>query len=246
MSLTEAGHRLLEDAQAMLMLANEAAQRLHEDQAVLRGHLRLFATIDSGQFATTRLIARFLQANPGVMAELGYTNRPLQMIQEGYDAGVIAGSITDESVIARPAFKVVRYLVAAPGLIEKHPAVKEPTNLKSWPWIALAGAQFGGSEEVTLSAPKRAEQTLRIAPVLISEGVTSLREAARAGIGVGVLPDWLVREDLSRGDLSGCFRNGTRGSSRSTSSTRRKLPTRVRAFVDFAVTYLTTEMHAAD
>ena len=60
MSLTEAGHRLLEDAQAMLMLADEAAQRLHEDQAVLRGHLRLFATIDSGQFATTRLIARFL------------------------------------------------------------------------------------------------------------------------------------------------------------------------------------------
>ena len=44
--LTEAGHRLLEDAQAMLMLADEAAQRLHEDQAVLRGHLRLFATID--------------------------------------------------------------------------------------------------------------------------------------------------------------------------------------------------------
>jgi hypothetical protein len=37
---------------------------------------------------------------------------------------VIAGSITDESVIARPAGKVVRYLVA--GLIEKHPAVKEP------------------------------------------------------------------------------------------------------------------------
>jgi hypothetical protein len=59
------------------------------------------------------------------------------MIQEGYDAGVIAGSITDESVIARPTFKVVRYLVAAPDLIEKHPAVKEPTNLKSWPWLSL-------------------------------------------------------------------------------------------------------------
>jgi hypothetical protein len=50
-----------------------------------------------------------------------YTNRPLHMIQEGYDAGVIVGSITDESVIARSAGKVVRYLVAAPSLIEKHP-----------------------------------------------------------------------------------------------------------------------------
>lgn len=53
--------------------------------------------------------------NRGVTAALRYTNRPLHMIQEGYDAGVIAGSITDESVIARPAGKVVRYLVAAPG-----------------------------------------------------------------------------------------------------------------------------------
>ena len=84
-------------------------------RSALREHLRLFAAIDFGQFTVTRLIARFLQANRGATAELRYTNRPLHMIQEGYDAGVIAGSITDESVIARPAGKVVRYLVAAPG-----------------------------------------------------------------------------------------------------------------------------------
>ena len=72
-----------------------------------------------------------------VTAELRYTNRPLHMIQEGYDAGVIAGSITDESVIARPAGKVVLLSRRRAGLIEKHPAVKEPANLKSWPWIVL-------------------------------------------------------------------------------------------------------------
>lgn len=79
--------------------------------------------------------------------------------------------------------------------------MKEPANLKSWPWIVLAGAQFGGSDEVILSAPKRAEQTLRIVSALISERVTSLREAARAGPDVGVLPDWLAREDLVAGRL---------------------------------------------
>ena len=201
MSLTEAGHRLLADSRALLALADEAAQRLHEDQAVLRGHMRLFATIDFGQFTVTRLISQFLHAHPGVSAELGYTNRPLHMIQEGCDAGVVVGSISDESVVARPAGKVVRYLAAAPELIKKHPAVKEPGDLKSWPWLALAGAQFGGSERVTLSAPKRGEQTFRIAPVLISEGVTSLREAARAGLGVSVLADWLAQEDLVAGRL---------------------------------------------
>jgi len=82
MSLTETGHRLLADARAMLALADEADGRLHEDQTVLRGHLRLFATIDSGQSIFTRLITSFIQANPGITAELGYTNRPSRMIEE--------------------------------------------------------------------------------------------------------------------------------------------------------------------
>src|SRR5437879_4382468 len=72
MSLTETGHRLLADARAMLALAEDSEQRLRDEQTVLRGHLRLFATIDFGQSTVTRLIARFLQANPGVTAELGY------------------------------------------------------------------------------------------------------------------------------------------------------------------------------
>jgi DNA-binding transcriptional LysR family regulator len=246
MSLTEAGHRLLTDAQAMLELADDAAQRLHEDQSKLRGHLRLFATIDFGQFTVTRLIAKFLRAHPGVTAELGFSNRPLHMIEEGYDAGVTAGNITDESVVARPAGKVVRYLAAAPELVKKHPWAKQPADLKSWPWLALASAQFGGSETVALSAPKRGTQSLHIAPVFVSEGVTSLREAVRAGAGVAVLPDWLAREDLAARRLIRVLPqwNAPEFAVNVICSGQRKPPARVRAFVDFAVTYMTAEMHA--
>jgi DNA-binding transcriptional LysR family regulator len=82
MSLTQAGHRLLADSRAMLALAEEADQRLHDDQAALRGHLRLFATIDFGQSTVTRLISSFVQINQDVTAELRYTNRPARMIEE--------------------------------------------------------------------------------------------------------------------------------------------------------------------
>jgi DNA-binding transcriptional LysR family regulator len=202
--------------------------------------------MDFGPTIATRLIARFLTANPGVTAELGYTNRPQHMIQGGYDAGVIAGEITDENVIARPAGKIVRYLVAAPSVIEKHPTAKEPDNLDAWSWLALAGAQFGGSEVVTLISSKRAQQTLRITPMFVAEGVTSLREAARAGLGVAVLPDWLAREDLVAGRLVRVLRqwNAPEFSVNVIYPGQRKLPVRARAFVDFAVTYMTAEMHA--
>ena len=248
MSLTETGHRLLVDARAMLALADEAGQRLHEDQTVLRGHLRLFATIDSGQSMFTRLITGFIQANPGITAELSYTNRPSRMIEEGCDAGVVAGDITDDSVIARPAGMIVRYLAASPVLVKSRPPVKEPANLKSWPWLALSGANFGVSDKVTLYSPKRSDQTILMKPVLISEGVTSLREAARAGLGIAVLPDWLIREDIVSGRLVRVLPqwNAKELPCHVVYQGHRMLPVRVRTFIDFAVTYMTTELRSKE
>jgi DNA-binding transcriptional LysR family regulator len=245
LSLTETGHRILADVRAMLALAEDAEQHLREDQAMLRGHLRLFATIDSGQFITTRLIANFLQLNPGITAELTYTNRSLHMIQEGCDAGIVAGGITDNSVIARPAGRVIRYLVASPAFLKNRPLAKDPSNIKSWPWITVSAAHFGGCKEVTLYSQQKGECRFTISPVLISEGATSLREAVRAGLGIAVLPDWLVREDLASGSLARVLPKWYANEFQMNViyPTHRMLAARVRAFINFAVNFMTTELH---
>jgi DNA-binding transcriptional LysR family regulator len=246
MCLTQTGQRLLADARAMLAQADEADRRLREDQTTLSGHLRLFATIDWGQSVVTRLVSSFLQTNPKVTAALALTNRPLHMIQEGCDVGIVPGKITDVSVVARPAGTITLHLAASPSLVKSRPAVKEPADLKSWPWVSLTGFQFWSSKEITLFAPNRAEQTLQISPVLISEGVTSTREAARAGLGVAVLPDWLIREDLRSGWL---VRLLPQWSAKDLPihvvyTGQRMLPARVSAFIDFAVSYMTKELES--
>jgi len=244
MSLTETGHRLLEDARAVLALAEDAEHRLREGQTTLSGHLRLFATIDSGQSFVTRLISSFLQVNPKVTAELQYTNRPFHMIQEGCDVGVVAGDITDESVVARVANKQVRYLAASPALVKSRPAVTEPADLKSWPWLSLSGFQFGGSKELKLYSSKNVECKLAISPVFVSEGATSLREAARAGLGVSVLPDFLAREDILSGRLVRVLPQWRAKDIpvHVVYPSHRMLPVRVRAFIEFAVTYMEKEL----
>src|ERR1700740_1635673 len=88
MSLTQTGQRLLADAQTILGYAEAATLRLREDQTTLRGHLRLFATIDLGQSIGTRLVSSFLRSHPKVTAEISLSNRPLHMIQEGCDVGI--------------------------------------------------------------------------------------------------------------------------------------------------------------
>lgn len=244
MSLTPTGQRLLKDAQTMLAHAEEATQRLREDQTTLSGHLRLFATMDLGQSIVTRLVSSFLRINPKVTAELALTNRPFHMIQEGCDVGILPGKITDESVVARPAGKITVHLAASPSLVKSRPAVKKPADLKSWPWIAFAWVQFWGAKEIKLFARNGTEQTLRVSPVLISEGVASIREAVRAGLGVAVLPDWLIREDLLSRRLVRVLPqwNAKDLPVHVVYAGARLLPTRVRAFIDFAVSYMTKEL----
>jgi DNA-binding transcriptional LysR family regulator len=250
MSLTEAGHQLLADAKAILVLAEESEQRIRHERQTLRGHIRIFATIDFGQSVVTRLISGFLQDNAAVTVELCLSNRPLHMIQEGCDVGIIAGEITDDSVIARRVGKVIRYPAASPAVVNGHKGVKTIKDLtiedlKGWPWITLMGNQFGGSKEVTLHRFDGDVQTIPVSPVLVSESITSIREAVRSGLGVAILPDWLVREDIASGRLVRILNDwhATPLAAYVIYPGRRMLPARVRSFIDFAQAYMSTVLN---
>ncbi|SKA90362.1 DNA-binding transcriptional regulator, LysR family [Prosthecobacter debontii] len=240
MSLTEGGIRLLEDARVLLTQAVAADLRLREQHTTLTGHLRLFATVDCGQFGVTRLISHFLHDHPQMTASLSLSNRPLHMIQEGADVGVLPGRITDESVVARKAGSIALQLVAAPALVKKRPALKTPADLAAWPWLALAGSQFWGVRELTLQGPKGNSHTHSFTPVFTSEGVTSLREAARCALGLTLLPTWLIEDDLRAGTLVRVLPQWKVADLpvHVIYAGHRLLPLRVSAFIDYAVKHL--------
>lgn len=239
MHLTDTGHKLLLDARSMLSLAEEAEQRLRNDQTELRGKIHIFATIDFGQTVVSRLCAAFLQANPSVNIELAYTNRPLHMLEEGCDAGIIAGRVTDESIVARQLGPIQRYPVAAPSYLHERAPLTRPAQLEKCKWLALSGESFGGAREVTLISAK-GDARFSIAPILVSEGVTSLREAVRMGLGVAVLPLWLIEEDLLSGRLVRVLPKWWAEElvAHIVYPVDRHLPQRVRSFIDFAVEYM--------
>jgi DNA-binding transcriptional LysR family regulator len=119
--------------------------------------------------------------------------RPVRMIEEGCDAGLIAGEVTDDAVVARPAGQIHRCLAVRSVTDQKPSAVEKPVDFKAWPWLALSSEQFGGARTIRLSSPKRASQTLNVAPILLTVSATSLRTAALAGLGVVWLPLWLIK-----------------------------------------------------
>jgi DNA-binding transcriptional LysR family regulator len=246
MHLTDTGHRLLADARALLALAEESEQRLRNEQTAIEGNIRIFATIDFGQGVVSRMIASFMQAHPAVTTQLAYSNRPLHMIEEGCDAGIIVGNLTDDTVVARSAGQIRRFPVVAPSFLsQQRKAPKSPADIQPWPWLTLSNPQFGVSNSVDLYSAQ-GEQRLEVRPVMISEGVTSLREAILMGLGITVLPEWLVEDDLLSGRL---MRVLPKWQARELPvhvvyPAQRRLPLRVRSFIDFAIEYMSTVLKA--
>lgn len=110
--------------------------------------------------------------------------------------------------------------------------------------IVLAGSQFWSAKEIKLFGRNRAVQSFAISPVLISEGVNSIREAVRSGLGVAVLPHWLIRQDLRSGQLVRVLPQWKTEDLpvHVVYAGAHFLPARIRAFIDFAIRYLTKEL----
>ncbi|MCC8401415.1 LysR family transcriptional regulator [Paraburkholderia sp. MMS20-SJTN17] len=241
MSLTDAGQQILADAQTLLSLAEECESRLRSDQTALSGQIRVFSTIDFGQTVVSRLISSFIQTNPAVRVELGYSNRPLHMIEEGCDAGILAGTLSDERVVSRPLGEITRCVVGSPSLLKEHKKPRKPAHLAGFPWIALSGSQFGNPRHVTLHSGSES-CSLELEPVFLTEGGASIREAVRMGLGLAVLPEWFVEEDLLAQRMVRVLPKWRPKpwSAQIVYPAQRRMPLRVKAFVDFATQYMAT------
>jgi len=238
MSLTGAGTQLLADARELLSLAEIASERVRADRETVNGHLRITSVLDAGMWMVPRLLAGFRQQHPNVTAELHLNNRRSKFIQEGFDCGIVVGPLTDDSVAARKAADIRRVLVAAPSVLEQFGTPNEPSDLKHLPWMGILQPHFYARDRVSLIRGKQ-QRLVHLSPVLVMDSVMALREAAIAGAGVAVQPEWLVGEALDAQKLVRVlpawsiptvavhvvFPTG-------------RLPRRVRAFVDYAAAQL--------
>ena len=236
MSLTGAGRRLFEDAREILSLAEAASQRLRDEKETPRGHLRVVAVVDFGQWIVSRLLALFQQTHPHITAELHLINRPCKFVEEGFDCGVMVGRVTDTSVTAKKVATFNRYLVASPQLLKAKGTPRKPADLRNLPWMGVLQPHFYMRDQVSLYRDKE-QRVIKLPPVLLLDSVTALREAAIAGAGLTIQPEWLVGNTLTSGELVRVLPdwNIPTVDASVVFPASRHLPERVRAFVDFAV-----------
>jgi DNA-binding transcriptional LysR family regulator len=199
MSLTDAGERFHEDCARVMADAESAIARLGECRDTPMGVLRVAAAGDHGPTIVAPALAAFAERYPQVSVELVVGDGIVDLIAERFDLSIRLGWLRDSSLRAAKLASFRQCLVASPAYVAKHGTPATPADLAAHRWITLT----------ILSAPTRWTFT----DVRGNEHAVQTRSAATAnttlaaygfvaaGLGISVLPDYVVKADLDAGRL---------------------------------------------
>lgn len=227
-TLTTAGTAFLERARRALALVREATETLPEQEAEPSGVLRLTAPVDLGLTLLADVVAQFQARYPGVRLDVRLSNREEDLVAEGFDLALrIARRLKDSTLVARRLGTLEFRLYASPAYLARRPAPRSLEELDEHGWLAMRG--------VTLLAPAPE-------PVLLTDDMTFLLQATRAGVGVAALPAFLAQPEVSAGRLARVLpRWGAPGGGLWLVHPKTAHPPRkVTAFRDFLVEFLAT------
>jgi len=189
LKLTEEGRALHERTAMLLHEIDEVAAAIASGGERPRGRLRVSAPLLFSQTAMGRLAAGFALAYPEVRLEITTEDRPVDMVEEGYDLVIRVNPAPDENLVGRIILRDRLVVVAGPQLARP-------------PEGALVPAVVRGSAETawdvtTPNGPAR----IAVDPVLSLSSLVMVRDAVRMGVGAARLPVSLIGQDLASGAL---------------------------------------------
>jgi len=229
---SEAGLRLAE--QARRLLADYDAALQPPGAAAPRGLLRLTAPTMFGRRHVAPVVTRFLALHPDIQVDLTLSDRNVDLIEEGIDAGVRIGPLANVSLVARRLGEVRRVTVASDAYLDRRGTPAVPADLAQHELIMSTAVR--SVAEWRFRADGR-EHVVRFSPRLRMNDVEAMLAAARDGFGIAPALSYQVEPDLRAGLLRRLlvdYEPAPLPVHLVMPSARHMAP-RLRAFVDFAV-----------
>jgi DNA-binding transcriptional LysR family regulator len=199
LALTDAGQRLSERA-ARLLADGEAAENEALAQSVApRGLVKLAVPMTFGVRNVAPLLPEFLQAYPDVSIDLHLSDATVDLIGEGFDAGLRIARLPDSSLIARRLCAMPRYTVAAPAYLKRYGRPTHPMHLAQHKCFGYAYLSTPNLWHYTNAAGEQA--SVRPAGQLRVNNGEALMPALVAGLGIADLPDFIVGDAIASGEV---------------------------------------------
>jgi len=198
-SLTEAGGTYYAKCVRILDDIEEAEKSTGQLHPTPRGLLKVRAPISLGSAHLGRTVADFLARFPEVQLELTMNDFFVDPAEQGFDVAIAIGANDREPMRgARPIGRMARAMVAAPSYLARHGEPASVADLKRHNCIVYNRGQVPDEWHLLAAAGDR---TVRVAGNCRCNNSPVLREALLEGAGIGLLPAFLVADDIADGSL---------------------------------------------
>lgn len=197
-TLTAEGALFLERSRRILAEIEAAQQELSQASSAPRGRLRVSLPMVSS--LVLPVLGEFMRAYPEIELDLDFTDRRVDVIDEGFDAVVRIGNPVDSRLSARRLGSFAMQVVASPDYLAQRGTPQVPADLLQHTCMHYRWPNSGKLESWALrQAP--GEPELQLPTSMICNNIETRVCFAQQGLGVTYLPEFAIREPLADGRL---------------------------------------------
>ena len=233
LSLTEAGALLYEHCARIVQEAELAEQRLTRTQSEPAGLVRVSAVPAFAVRHVLPALPEFYQKYPKIQVKLFCSNRAVDLGDERFDLGIRVSFKPAPNLVARKLAVNRSVLCASPAYLERHGTPRRIEDLSQHECVLFPALAPKG---VWTMRRDRRTYSVHVTGVLETDEMDVVRAAVAAGLGIGILPVYMVGDALQKGQLVPLLRKFQvvpESAIYLAYLPNRTLPSRVRALIDF-------------
>lgn len=233
-ALTDVGRAYFERVRDALVGLDEATAAALDAAREPQGLVRIATPADFAPVLAA-VFAQFVRRYPRIRIELRTASRPYEQLGEHADLALAFGKLPDSSLVSRRLGETVHQMYAAPSYLAARRRLRTLADLAHHDAILA----HGGGERWELTGPRGVE-SVQVSSVVAGDHLGFIIEAARAGLGVALLPAFVVAADLGSGALAPVLPRYQVAVRLQLLSAAHRQPHRVTLLRDFFVEHLTT------
>jgi len=231
-TLTAEGALFLERCRRILCEVEAAELELSETRQAPRGRLRISLPL-VGMLVMPALTT-FMQRYPAIELDVDFSDRLVDVVEEGFDVVMRTGEPTDSRLMSRPLGSYRLQLVASPAYLASRGTPGVPADLARHSCLQHKFPTTGKFEPWPLARSEDAPEW-RLPTSMACNTSAALLDVAMAGLGIACLPDFMVRPAIERGELVPVLDTHVRhqGTFRLLWPSSKHLAPKLRVFIDF-------------
>jgi len=199
-ALTPAGERYIERIAPALAEIQRVSEEIATTSDTPTGTLRINAPQESVSLLYQPLIEVYLQRYPHMRLDITSESRMVDIVAEGYDAGIRLAESVPQDMIAVSLTPDIRMLVVAtPEYFATHGTPQSPEDLLQHRSIGMR-MSHGGIYHWELERHQQ-KFSLNIPPRIVLNEMQAIRRAVLSGVGIAFISEWFVQEDIAQGRL---------------------------------------------